>query len=173
MLKTARFDSETYLEIRNDKNATSQAVAVLFLAGLGYSIGYTLRVGPLTLDNIIVSILTRVILSLIVGLVWSITTFLIGTKLFRGKSSFWELARPMFFSAAPFILFIFLGIPAQLFVGSIDVLGGVLYVVVAFWGIIAGVLALKTAMGFGYDRGMLTYIVGWLALIAISQFFGA
>jgi hypothetical protein len=170
MLDAFRFNGETYREVRDDKTATSQAVAVLFLAGLGYSLGYTFRVGPFDLESIIVSIFTRVLISLLVGLLWAITTFLVGTKLFRGTATFWELARPLFFSAAPFTLFIFVAIPFHVFVGATDVIGGAIYAVVAAWGLIAGLVALKNAMGFGYDRGMLTYIVGWLALIAIVGF---
>jgi len=170
MRDVLRFNNRIYQEVRDDNSATSQAVAVLFLAGLGYSLGYTFRVGPFDLESIIVSIFTRVLLSLLVGLLWAITTFLVGTKLFRGKAQFWEVTRPMFFSAAPFVFFIFVAIPLHLFIGGTDVVGGAIYAVVALWGLVAGLVALKNAMGFGYDRGMLTYIVGWLALIAIVGF---
>src|SRR2546428_5064925 len=155
MLRTARFKSDAYLELANDKGATGQAVAVLFLAALSYAFGFTLFNGPLVLYSVLVGILTSLLLSLIAGLVWAITVFLVGTKLFQGKTRFWDLARPLFFATAPGIFFVFIAIPAEVVFRGVTA-------VVAFWIIACGVVATKNAMGFSYTRSMLTYTVGFL-----------
>ena len=165
MLKAGRLSTDTYLELAKDKSANGQAIAVLFLATLGYSIGYTLLIGPLALDSILVGILTYLIISLMAGLLWAITTFLVGTKLFKGKTGCWGLARPLFFASSPGILFVLIAIPQDLISRGVAA-------AVAIWIVACGVVALKTAMGFSYQRSMLTYIVGFLVGIAISYFFG-
>ena len=164
MIKASQFSSYTYLELREDESATGQAVAALFLACLSYGIGFTLFTVQLVLYSVLVGILANLILSLLAALVWAITAFLVGTRLFRGKTRFWGLARPLFFSASPGILFILIPVP-------LDFVSRAVAAVVSAWVIIAGVVAVKNAMGFGYDRSLLTYIVGFLIGIAIAGLF--
>lgn len=167
MRKVARLDGPTYLELKQDQRATGQAVGVLALASLGYGVGFSLllayRLGGLAPVEVIINILANTILSLFAALVWAFTAFLVGTILFKGKSTFWELVRPLFFSASPGILFVLLAIPN--FLVSL-----VVTPIVSGWILIGGVLAVKNAMGFGYDRSMLTFIVGVLILILVSGF---
>ncbi len=171
MLKVARFRGETFQDIRNDKAANGQAIAVLFLATLSYGIGFSFFVAfqnsDLSLEGIIVGTLTNIILSLIAALLWAITTFLVGTKLFRGKALFWEHARPLFFSATPGVLFFLIAIPYWVVYASIAF-------VLIWWIVLCGVVAVKNSMGFPgkypLARTLLTFIVGFLALIAISGF---
>jgi Yip1-like protein len=165
MLRVFRFNSGTYLEIRNDETATGQAIAALFLASLSYAIGFSFLTESLDLYSLVVGALTQLIISMMAGLVWALMAFFIGTKLFQGKAKFWQLARPLFFSATPGIFLILIAIPIEPVYRTIAA-------VFAAWIIIGGVVALKNSMGFGYDRSMLTYIVGFLAGIAIAGFFG-
>lgn len=164
MLKVARFKRETYLELRNDEQSTGQAVAALFLASLSYAIGITLFAQSIALYSLLVGVLSQLILSMLAGLIWAGTVFLVGTKLFRGKARFWQLARPLFFSATPGVFFALIAIPVK------PVYVAVTYVVFV-WIIVGGVVALKNSLGFGYDRSMLTYIVGFLAGISVAGFF--
>ncbi len=167
MRRVARLNGPAYLELKQDEKATGQAVGVLALASLGYGVGFSLflayRLGSLAPVEVMINVLTNMILSLFAALVWAFTAFLVGTKLFQGKSTFWELVRPLFFSASPGILFVLLAIPN--FLVSL-----VVTPVVSGWILIGGVFAVKNAMGFGYDRSMLTFIVGVLILILVSEF---
>ncbi len=165
MIRVSKFSSSAYLEIRNDEAATGQAVAVLFVASLSYAIGFAFLFQPFELYSLVVGALAQLIISMFAALIWALLAFFLGTKVFQGVASFWQTARPLFFSATPGVFLILIGIP-------IDPLFRAIAAVVAAWIIFGGVVALKNSMGFGYDRSMLTYIVGFLAGIAIAGFFG-
>ena len=164
MLKVFLFNSETYLELRDDENATGQGVAALFLVALSYAVGFALFIGPLELYSLLVGVISQVILSMLAGLIWAGTAFLVSTKLLRGKAKFWQVARPLLFSYAPGVFFVLIAIPVEPFYLAVTV-------AVFVWMIVGGVVALKNAVGFGYDRSMLTYIVGFLIGILVAGFF--
>src|SRR5467141_1411913 len=148
----ARFDKETFRELKEDKNATGQAVAVLLLVGLSYGLGFSifngLQKSTLSPDFVI--------------FVWSATVFLVGTKLFQGKTGYWQLARPLFFSTAPGILFILIAIPFYPVIVAIAVIAST-------WIISEEFVALKSAMGFNTQRALLTSVVGLLILAFIQM----
>ena len=101
--------------------------------------------------------------SVAASLVWSIATFVIGTKLFRGNTSYWGLARPLFYSTTPALLFILIAIPV---LPARQVVGAIVWV----WTLIAGVFAMKNAMGFSTERSMLTFVVAVLLLGLLGGF---
>ena len=91
MLKAARFDGKTFLELKDDTTLTAQAFGVLALVSLAYGIGFTAvtaRGEDISPAMLVVMILNFMISFLFTILVWSMTTFLVGTKLFRGVTSF-------------------------------------------------------------------------------------
>ncbi len=169
MKKVARLEGATFLELRNDDKATGQAIAVLALASLSYGVGlalsYANSAGNFALYGIIVRTFFTILISMIALLIWSMTSFLVGTKLFKGATSFFGLLRPLFFSASPGLLLIFISIP-------FDVASRAVSAVVFGWMLIAEVLAIKNAMGFNMQRSMLTFIVGFLILLLIATTFG-
>ncbi len=167
MLRVFKLSGTNYIELRNDETATGQSIAALFFASIGYAIGYSLFVQNLVqyydFYGLLVSTLTGLIISMFAALIWALVTFFLGTKLFKGKANFWQATRPMFFSASPGILFILIGIP-------LDLVYRPAAAIVGLWLIIGGVVALKNSMGFGYERSMLIYIVGFLGFIALLGF---
>lgn len=164
MKQVARLNRESVLQLRADKNATGQSVAVLVFAALLIGIGSTVRLellsNSLSLYGIIVGGLTGIVLGSFSGFVWSAMTFLIGTKLFQGKTSYWELARPFFFSAGPSFLFILLVIPFYPFQAAVTLVS-------AAWVVVAQGYVLKQVMGFNIQRTFLTIAVGLLVLIFV------
>ncbi len=94
--------------------------------------------------------------------IWSATVFLVGTKLFQGKTGYWQLARPLFFSTAPGALFILIAIPVRPIIIAIAVIASA-------WIVSAEVVALKSAMGFNTQRALLTSVVGLLILAFIQM----
>jgi len=164
--RIARFDRETFREVRDDKNATGQAVAVLLLVGLSYGLGFSLFNGlqksTLSLNFVISQTLANMIVTDFAVFVWSATVFLVGTKLFQGKTGYWQLARPIFFSTSPGVLFILIAIPFSPVIVTTAV-------VVAAWIVSGEFVALKNAMDFNTQRTLLTSVVGLLILAFIQM----
>src|SRR2546427_8454336 len=115
MKKASRLDSQGVLELKMDTTASGQSVAVLVLAALAYGVGYTAQTQfqrhDLSIYGIIVGSLANTVTVCFAAFVWSATAFLVGTKLFQGKTGYWELARPLFFASSPFLLFLLITIP--------------------------------------------------------------
>src|SRR5712664_155639 len=163
---TARFDTETIRELKEDRTATGQAVAVLLLVGLSYGLGFSifngLQKSTLSLNFVISQTLANMIVTDFAVFVWSATVFLVGTKLFQGKTGYWQLARPIFFSTAPGILFILIAIPFSPVIVTAAVIASA-------WIVSGEFVALKSSMGFNTQRALLTSVVGLLILIFIQM----
>ena len=163
---TARFDIETIHELKEDRTATGQAVAVLLLVGLSYGLGFSIfsgvQHGTLSLDYLIPNTLANMITTDFAAFIWSATVFLVGTKLFQGKTGYWQLARPLFFSTAPGILFILIAIPFS----PVTVTTAV---IASAWIVSSEFVALKNTMGFNTQRALLTSVVGLLILAFVQM----
>ena len=166
IIRIARFDKDAFRELKEDKSATGQAVAVLLLVGLSYGLGYSIFTGlqtnSLSPNQLISGTIANMIFTDFAAFIWSATVFLVGTKLFQGKTGFWELARPLFFSATPGILFILIAIPFRPIIIATTI-------VASAWIVSAEFVALKSAMGFNTQRALLTSVVGLLTLIFIQM----
>ena len=160
MRRTSTLDRSMVLELKEDRAATGQSIAVLVFTALAIGIGSTLQRGNVSAYGIIVGSLGGIITGCFAAFVWSGTLFLVGTKLFQGKTSFWELARPMFFSSTPALLFIFIAIPVPILYQSVAV-------VAAAWVILLQSFVLKQVMGFDARRTVLTFTVGFMILLFI------
>jgi hypothetical protein len=169
MTKASTLNREGILELKENKTATGQSIAVLAFTALAIGIGGTLQ-GELLSNTvsaygIIVGALEGIITGCFAALVWSGTLFLVGTKLFQGKTGFWELARPMFFAASPALLFILISIPVPIFYRSVAI-------VAATWVVVLQAYVLKQVMGFDVRRTILTLAVGFMILLFIYLQFG-
>src|SRR5437667_534230 len=166
MKKASRLDQQGVLELKTDTTSTGQAVSVLVLSALAYGIGYTAQTQfqrhDLSIYGIIVGSLANTVTVCFAAFVWSATVFLVGTKLFQGKTGYWQLARPLFFSTAPGILFILIAIPFSPMVVTTAI-------VAAAWIVWGEFVALKSAMGFNTQRTLLTSVVGLLILVFIQM----
>jgi hypothetical protein len=164
MKEASTFSRDGILELRDNKTATGQAVAVLVFTALAIGIGSTLQMEFPTHNvsayGILVGGLGNIITGCFAAFVWSGTLFLVGTKLFQGKTKFWQLARPMFFSSSPALLFILVAIPVQPFYQAIAILATV-------WVIALQGFVLKQVMGFDTRRTVLTLAVGFMILLFI------
>ena len=191
MKKASRLDTQGVLELKTDTTATGQAVGVLVLAALSSGVGnavFTQLQHPnITITSIIVGSLANMISACFAAFVWSATVFLVGTKLFQGRTRYWELARPLFFSTSPFILLILISIPIpsmivlwKINIPSVITFGtlhinwipGTVAIVASVWIVVSQVFALKQVMGFDIRRTMLTVAVGLLILAFIELQFG-
>jgi hypothetical protein len=163
MLKAARLDGETYRELRDDPHATAQAVSLIAIIGLCYGSGLGIS-GFLISGTSSIEILTITLIGLLaailVAFAWSGTTFLIVTKIFRGKITYLGLARPFFFSWSPGLLLILTSNP-------IPTISEIFRVAPAAWIGIANVFAVKNVVGFSTQQSMLTFIICVLLLALV------
>jgi hypothetical protein len=173
-------DHQGVLELKTDTTATGQAVAILVLAGLAYGIGFTAQTEfqrhDLSVYGIIVGSLANTVTVCFAAFVWSATAFIVGTRLFQGKTSYWELARPLFFASSPFILFLLITVPIPPIIvqGNVPVywFQGTVAVAAVAWLFLSQVFALKQVMGLNLRRTVLTVAVGLLILAFIGLQFG-
>lgn len=167
MLKAARFDGETFRELRDDPSATIQAVSLVAIIGLCYGAGlgiFGFFIAGTSLVDVFTITLTGLLSALVIAFVWSGTTFLIVTRLFRRAIGYWGLSRPFLFSWAPGLLFILMFTP-------ITIVFEIVRAVSAAWIGIASVFAVKHAAGFSTQQSMLTFIICVLLLILIVSIF--
>jgi len=80
--------------------------------------------------------------------------------LFQGKTGYWELARPLFFSVSPAFLFILISIPVPLFYKTVAI-------VATAWVVLLQGFVLKQVMGFDTRRTVLTLAVGFMILLFV------
>lgn len=162
--KAATLDRGMVLELKENRTATGQSIAVLVFTALAIGIGSTLQTELLSknfsLYGIIVGGLGGIITGCFSAFVWSGTLYLVGTKLFQGKTTFWELARPMFFASSPGLLFILIAIP-------VPVLYRAVAIIAAAWVVLLQGFVLKQVMGFNTQRTVLTLAVGFMILLSI------
>ncbi len=165
----SRLDRTEILELKANKTATGQSIAVLVFSALAIGIGSTVlhefQYNIVSAYGIIVGALEGIITGAFAAFVWSGTLFLVGTKLFQGKTGFWELARPMFFASSPALLFILISIPVYDFYAPVAT-------VVAAWVVVLQAFVLKQVMGFDTRRTVLTLAVGFMILLFIYLQFG-
>ena len=166
VVQIARLDKSMIEELREDKTATGQSLAVLLLVGLCYGLGYSIFRGlqdnNLSPAQTISGTIANLIFTDFAVFIWSATLFLVGTKLFQGKTGYWQLARPLFFSTAPGALFILIGIPFRPVII-------VTAIVAAAWIVSSGFVVLKNVMGFNLQRALLTSVVGLLILAFVQM----
>jgi hypothetical protein len=166
MLKAARLDGDTFRELRDDSSATVQSVSLVAIVGLCYGAGlgfFGFFVAGISILDIFTIVLIGLFSAVIIAFVWSGTTFLIVTKLFRRTIGYSGLARPFFFSWAPGLLFILMSSPIPVIFEIIRAAG-------TAWIGVANVFAVKNAAGFSAQQSMLTFIIGVLVLIFILTF---
>ena len=153
MIGAASLDVATYEEVEHDHTATGQAAVVVAIVAVCSAIGGAKG------GNIVGLLIGQ----LIGWLVWAGITYLIGEKLFGGTASWGELLRTLGFAQSPGVLYL---------LGIIPLFGGMVRLVVGIWILVAGIIAIRQALDFTTGKAVLTAIVGWLAIAAVSMLFG-
>ncbi len=160
MLRAARLDGETFRQLRDDPSATAQSVLLVAIIGLCYGAGFGFFLAGTSLLDVLTITLIGLSSALFIAFVWSGTTFLIVTRLFRKTVGYWGISRPFFFSWAPGLLFILMSTPITIVFEVVRAVG-------AAWIGIASVFAVKHAADFSTQQSMLTFILCVLLLVLI------
>jgi hypothetical protein len=161
MIGVAKMRGEAFLDLKQDNSriANLEAIGVVALAGLSLGLGEAFAF-PLGTFAMIAQVFTSIALALLVTASWSGLMYLIGTRIFKGATDFPGLARPIFFSLTPGLLFV---------LSSIAEIRQFVSPIIAAWIIIINVFALKHSMGFSSQKSMLTVTVGaWIMIFALG-----
>lgn len=154
MKGAAMLDVATYEDVEADESATGQAAAVVAMAAVASAIG---AIGTGTAGVL------GALLSYFFGwLLWSGVTYLIGDKLLGGTATWGELLRTLGFALSPGILLVF---------GFIPFIGWLIGIIVGFWILVAGVIAIRQALDFSTGKAVATAFLGWLTVAILSVVF--
>ena len=108
----------------------------------------------------LLSLIVSWLLSVLIGwLGWAVVTYLVGSLLFKGRSSIPEMMRVLGYANAPRLLGI---------LGFIPCLGPVLALAGWILSLIAGILAVREAMEFETLHAIVTVAVSWVAAFVIN-----
>ena len=152
MLGAAKLDVETFEEVEADETATGQAAAVVAMVAVASAIG--------SADSGVVAAAVAPVAQIVGWLIWAGLTYIIGDKIFGGTATWGELLRTLGFAQAPGLLLFFAFLP---------LVGSLVQVVVGFWMLAAGIIAIRQALDFSTGKAILTAVVGWLALAFLGQ----
>ncbi|HYY92433.1 MAG TPA: YIP1 family protein [Candidatus Dormibacteraeota bacterium] len=160
MARSARIDGAMFRSLRDDNDATRQSILVLALAGLSFGLGLTVSIGS-DLAYVLLGSLIGVVIGVGLGFIWLTLTYLVVTRIFRGSSSYWSLARPVFFATSPGLVFLLMIAPVPFFADIFRAIG-------LAWIALSNVYAVKNSMGFDNQRAYTTFII--VALIMIIAY---
>ena len=155
MKGAALFDIPTYEDVEADTSATGQAAIVVVLAAIASGIG-ALGEGAAALVGALIG-------GLLGWAVWAGVTYLIGDKLLGGTATWGELLRTLGFAQAPGLLLVLAVVP---------LIGALVRVVVAFWLLATGIVAIRQALDVGTGKAIVAAILGWLALLLVNVLLG-
>jgi hypothetical protein len=147
MLGAAAINIDTFEEVEADETATMQAAAVVAMVAVASA------VGGMSGEN--TSILFAPIAQIVGWLIWAGVTYLIGAKIFGGTATWGELLRTLGFAQSPGVLYL---------AGVLPLVGWIIQLVVPFWMLWAGIVAIRQALDFGTGKAVLTAVIGWLAM---------
>lgn len=148
MIGAATLDVDTFEQVEADQEATGQAAVVVGMVAIATAIG--------TAGQGLGSALVAPLAALVGWVVWAGVTFFIGTKLFGGTATWGELLRTLGFASSPGILFL---------VAAVPLIGFFVNLLVPFWMLVAGIIAIRQALDFTTGKAVMTAVIGWLALL--------
>lgn len=155
MRGAAMLDVATYEEVEADTTATGQAAIVVAISAVASAIGAAGPGGPSIVGTLIGALLSWVL--------WAGLTYVIGDKVFGGTATWGELLRTLGFAQAPRVLLV---------LGIIPVFGLLVWLAVAIWVLIAGIIAIRQALDFSTQKALLTALIGWVIVMVMSALLG-
>jgi len=154
MKGAAMLDVATYEEVEADETATGQAATVVAIAAVAAAIG--------AIGSGATGVFGSLLSYFFGWLLWSGVTYLIGDKLLGGTATWGELLRTLGFALSPGILLV---------LGFIPLIGTLVGIIVGFWILVAGVVAIRQALDFSTGKALATAFLGWLAVAILSMLF--
>jgi hypothetical protein len=155
-IAAARLDPGVFEEVEADKSATSQAAIIVLVVAIAQGIGSYSGGTTAIIGNVIGAGVTWVI--------WSAITYFIGSAIFKGTADLGELMRTLGFAQSAGVLYVLRVIP---------ILGWLVYLIVAIWIVVAGVIAIRQALDISTGKAIATAVIGFLVVaIPLAVFNG-
>jgi hypothetical protein len=158
--RAAMLDVNLYEEVEADTSLNQEALIVVVLVSILSGIGGFLQ-GVLNGDigAALLALVVGVVLGVVSYYIWAYVTYFVGTNLFGGTADAGELLRVLGYASGPRVLGV---------LGFIPCVGGLAGLVGAIWALVAGVIAVREALDFDTTKAVLTVIIGWVIVLAIS-----
>jgi hypothetical protein len=150
MIRAAKLDVNLYEEVEADKDAMSQAMAVVVLSSLATGVG---SIGNQGLSGILLGTLA----ALGGWYIWAWLTYFIGTRFLaepQTEADLGQLLRTTGFSSSPGLLRV---------LGIIPGLGMIVFAVASIWMLVAMVIAIRQALDYTSTfRAVGVCVIGWI-----------
>jgi small basic protein len=139
-----KLDVKTFEEIEHNTSLTLPAAVIVVLVSLLSGVGNGLFNG--FRDKSFISGFLGSLISVIIGwIIWSVVTWFVGTRLFKGEADLGEMLRVIGFAYLPMLLSI------------LPCVGGVIGII---WTILAGFIAIRQGLDLDNMKAFLTVVVG-------------
>jgi len=158
-LRMVKFDNTVYKEIEEDESANIDALLIVLVASLLSAIGGAISVHA-NFGGFILQFLGNV---LVRWLLWSAVIWLVGTRLFGGQATFWEMARLLGYASAPMALGILNVIPC------VNILIALATFVLSLY---IGFLAVREGLDLPTDKTIFTILISAVGVVIIYVIFG-
>jgi hypothetical protein len=154
LTRMLRFDNTVYSEIEHDETANTEAAVVVLVAAFLAALG-----SGFASQGFILAFILRLLAGVLLQwLLWSYVTMFVGTRLFGGKATFWEMARCLGYANAPTALGL---------LGVIPCLGLIAGLVAFVLSLVFGFLATREALDLPTDKTIITIVIGWVIVVII------
>ena len=162
--RAAMLDVGLYEEVEADTSLNQEALIVVILVSILSGIGGFLQgVFKGDIGAALLALVVGVVLGVVSYYIWAYVTYFVGTNLFGGTADAGELLRVLGYASGPRVLGV---------LGFIPCVGGLAGLVGAIWALVAGVIAVREALDFDTTKAVLTVIIGWVIVFAISLVVG-
>lgn len=152
ILGVFKLDVKTFEEIEHDTSLTLHAAVIVLLVSLVSGLGNGLFNGFIN-RSFFSGFLGSLIGVLLGWLLWSVVTWFVGTRFFKGEADLGQMLRVIGFAYSPMILSI------------IPCVGGLIGII---WAIAAGFIAIRQGLDLDDMKAFLTVAVGALAYILLT-----
>jgi hypothetical protein len=152
ILGVFKLDVKTFEEIEHDTSLTFPAVIIVLLVSLVSGVGNGLFNGFIH-QSFMGGFFGSLIGVLLGWLLWSVVTWFVGTRFFKGEADLGQMLRVIGFAYAPMILSI------------IPCVGGLIGII---WAIAAGFIAIRQGLDLDDLKAFFTVVVGALAYILLT-----
>ncbi len=171
MFRAAMLDPLVFDEIKEDRNAMTQAVQVVIIVGvIGVISSLVQLLNTPAESGVEVSVSTNIATSVataVLGwLLWAFLAYLLGTGVFGGTASYLQMLRAIGFAQSPSVISI-LSVPLVFIPTAGAVLGGLLGLAAALWVLIVDVIATRQTLGISTGKATIITVIIAVAMIVI------